>query len=245
MTASWRTSFYDRDAADPRALRRLPDAEVVEAAGCARTAEALRRAVALRDEYLVVRDELHGRDAALAAAKAADAAEHAHDLEGKLVPRHMRRAEEKFDALQRRKDALAVAVPAAIDETLQALEAEREQAMPNVTERRALIHARIADAVAQIHAQYDEMQTLFDTLGWLLDWPAPRWQRPLAPLGSIKVGAHRDVKLGEGLALFVAWGAELEAVPPPGQEPQSVGIHFGTSRIGQMPVATNASIKTS
>jgi hypothetical protein len=165
MTSAWPSTTYDTDSGDPEGLRRGPDPAVVKVAGCPKAAKALQHAVALRDEYVSLRGELRDRDRALAEAKAADAAEHAQALDGKLEPRHLAEAERRFDELARRKDALAVAVPNALDAVVEALESERESATLDLAERRAAILARMGDAVAEIHDAFAQLQVMYDAAG--------------------------------------------------------------------------------
>ena len=246
MSTDWRGGFFDQDPGRPQALQRGPDAAVVKAAGCPKAAKALEHALQLRDEYAEVSRQLGRRDAELRAAQAADAEAHAKDLGGKLEPVHVAEHEQRFAALARRHAALKIAVPGAVDKIVEALDAERETATVDLDERRLAILGRMVDAIGEVHAAYDQLQFLHDSVAWVRHWPADRrWRAPLAPRGSIRVGPARELTVGQMLAGMDTWLDALAALPLPGDEPEPTPIIFGRAGLGVTPAAAEATIKTS
>lgn len=220
---TWRTGSYDTDAGNPQAIRRPQPVAELRQAGARRTADAVERAVALRDQYLQIRAELQSAPIRLRRARQVDAQRHAQQLtksaKAPLSPAETEREQARTAQLETRQDALREAVSTAMDQVVAALARDRGKVDAKLDARRAETLDRLHGATQVVRALVADLQAASEAASWIAVWPSPRWKYSLVTGGSIPAGSHR-LSIAEALQALDGLAAALATLELPGDAPQ-------------------------
>jgi hypothetical protein len=212
---------------DPVVLRHAPDPALLREAGAGRTAEAVEKAIDLRERVRAAKAAVREAEAALSEAERRDhrghAAAIADDPSAKLKPVHRDRAAKNLEDARRTHGALVTAVEDAADRLVEIGEDERERLTEVARKVRERSVERVERAAVDIERAIADEQAALSMARWAQDPTSKRWKVALAS-ASIGSPSIRIDRIVAGLAALAPWLAEQ---PVPGEEPEQPGVIFG------------------